>query len=138
MEVSSTEFDKIIRENEALRAQKEELEEVLRAIRAGEVDAIVGPPDMGGQVFTLKSAETPYRHFVENMNQGAAILDHDLTLLYCNRKFAEMAQEEINTLIGTGICKLMAPADADACLMLKNLPVDEKFTKEIVYYESPQ
>jgi hypothetical protein len=55
-----------------LRAAREAVE-TLRAIRGGEVDAIVvadGTP--GEQVFTLSSADRPYRMFVETMRDGAA------------------------------------------------------------------
>ena len=58
-----------------LQARLVEAEETLRAIRAGEVDALVvrdASPD--AQVFTLSSADRPYRMFVENMRDGAATL----------------------------------------------------------------
>jgi circadian clock protein KaiB len=45
-----------------------EMEETMRAIRAGEVDGFVVSDCDGGQcVFTLISADHPYRMFVENM-----------------------------------------------------------------------
>ncbi|MGO8931332.1 MAG: PAS domain-containing protein [Limisphaerales bacterium] len=49
---------------------------------AGEVDALV----MGEEVYTLKGAETPYRLLIESMNEGAATLAADGTILYCNRR----------------------------------------------------
>jgi hypothetical protein len=56
-----------------VHARLREAEETLRAIRSGEVDALVvqdESPD--AQVFTLSSADRPYRMFVENMRDGAA------------------------------------------------------------------
>ena len=44
-----------------LRARLAEAEETLRAIRSGEVDAIVVSGPDGNRVFTLEGADTPYR-----------------------------------------------------------------------------
>ncbi len=52
-----------------------ELEEILHAIRHGEVDAVVVSAATGDRVFTLQGAEHPYRVLVESMNEGAATLD---------------------------------------------------------------
>ncbi len=74
-----------------LGAQLAEAVETLRAIRAGEVDALVvadGAP--GEQVFTLESADRPYRMFVENMRDGAATVSDSGIVLYANQRFAEL------------------------------------------------
>jgi hypothetical protein len=66
-----------------LRARLSEAEETLRAIRNGEVDALVvhdATPD--AQVFTLSSADRPYRMFVEHMRDGAATVSQTGTVLY--------------------------------------------------------
>jgi hypothetical protein len=56
-----------------VRARLTEAEETLRAIRNGEVDALVVQDNSpAAQVFTLSSADRPYRMFVENMRDGAA------------------------------------------------------------------
>lgn len=53
----------------------EEAENTLRAIGAGEVDAFVVSDGGDAQrVFTLTTADRPYRMFVENMHEGAATL----------------------------------------------------------------
>ena len=57
MKTPSKSEAKLLRENAELRARLDEAEETLRAIRAGEVDALV----IGEQVYSLKGAETPYR-----------------------------------------------------------------------------
>ena len=66
--------DKQLLQLEELRMRLEEAEETLRAIRKGEVDALVVSGPQGDQVYTLKGAEQPYRVFVETMNEGAATL----------------------------------------------------------------
>ena len=40
----------------------------------------------------LKGGGNPYRVFVESMKEGAATLDPEGTILYCNNCFAEMVK----------------------------------------------
>lgn len=70
-----------------LRTRVHELEETFLAIKRGSVDAVVVNGDEGEQVFTLQGAEHPYRVLVETMNDGAATLDEDGTVLYANTSF---------------------------------------------------
>ncbi|MEI8234170.1 MAG: PAS domain S-box protein [Verrucomicrobiota bacterium] len=88
-------------ENQALRAQKEESEETLEAMRRGEVDALVVNTPQGERLFTLAGAERPYRALIEQMQQGAATLSQDGTIHYANRAFANMVNHPLETLIGT-------------------------------------
>ena len=92
-------------ENAELRARLEEAEETLRAIRAGEVDALV----MGEEVYTLKGAERPYRLLIESMNEGAATVTRDGTVLYCNQRFAQMAATTTEQIIGSCLCERVVP-----------------------------
>ena len=61
-------------QTETLRARLAEAEEMLRAIRQGEIDALVVEGAGGNQVYTLHSAEEPYRNLVEQMQEGAVVL----------------------------------------------------------------
>jgi diacylglycerol kinase family enzyme len=52
-----------------LRRRLEEAEDTLHAIRTGEVDALViGGPD-GEVIYTLTTADYPYRLMIDEMNQ---------------------------------------------------------------------
>ena len=77
-----------------------ELEETLRAIRMGEVDAVLVSGPHGDQVFTLQGAEHPYRLMVETIDEGAATLADDGTVLYANRSFAEIFDVPLEKFIG--------------------------------------
>lgn len=98
-------------EIEALRARLEEAEETLRAIRAGEVDALVVTRPEGEQVFTLKGADHSYQVLIEAMNEGAAVLMKDGTILYANRRFSEMLKVPLERLIGASIQPFVDPKD---------------------------
>ncbi len=88
-----------------LRLRLEEAEETIRAIRSGAVDAFVVEVPHGARVYTLQSADRPYRLLVEEMQQGALTLREDGTIAYCNRRFAD--------LIGTPPEQLMGVAFRD-------------------------
>jgi PAS domain S-box-containing protein len=53
--------DQLLRENERLRAELAEVQETLRAIQSGGVDAVVVNGPAGEQLFTLRGAEYAYR-----------------------------------------------------------------------------
>ena len=83
-----------------LRTRLSEVEEALGAIQRGEVDALVVSGPVGEQIYTLQGAEHPYRVMVEAINEGAATLLLDGTILYSNRQFAEMLGQPLEKLIG--------------------------------------
>jgi PAS domain S-box-containing protein len=83
-----------------LQGRVAELEETLRAIRMGEVDAVLVSGPQGDQVFTLQGAEHPYRLMVETIDEGAATLADDGTVLYANRSFAEIFDVPLEKFIG--------------------------------------
>ena len=56
--------EQLIVENEELHSRLVETEGTLLAIQSGEVDAIVVSGAKGEQVYSLSSAETPYRIFL--------------------------------------------------------------------------
>jgi PAS domain S-box-containing protein len=101
----------LLLENEELRLRLTEAEEALNAIRNGEVDAIVVSGTDGEKVFSLASAETPYRIIVEEMNEGAVSLSPDGTILYCNRRFAEIVSTPSEKIIGSDFIRFVAEND---------------------------
>ena len=98
----------LLRKNAELRAQLAEAQEILRAIQSGEVDAFVVKGPQGEQIFTLKSAEQTYRVLVETMNEGAATLAADGTMLYCNQRLADLVGIPLEQIIGSPAAQLVA------------------------------
>ncbi len=97
-----------------LEARLEESEETLDAIRRGEVDALVvaGPADEH-QVYTLESADRPYRILIEQIGEGAVTLSDDGIVLYCNRRLAGMVGEAQERVIGRPLAQFVAAEDRD-------------------------
>ncbi|MBI2818263.1 MAG: PAS domain S-box protein [Acidobacteria bacterium] len=89
----------------------QEAEATLDAIRSGKVDAIVVDVRGGKKVFTLAGADHVYRVFVERMNEGAAVLGSDHTVLHCNTRFARLLGARLQKVIGSSMLDLVFPDD---------------------------
>lgn len=94
-----------------LRTRLEEAEETLRAIRNGEVDTLVIPRPQGDEIFELKGAEHLYRVFLDTMNEGAATLTPEGTVLYCNHRLAGMLKTSPDRVVGSPIYQFIPPAE---------------------------
>lgn len=94
-----------------LEARLQEAEETLRAIRSGEVDALVISGPEGEQIYTLKTAEHPYRVLVEAMGEGAVTLSHEGTILYCNQSFAALLKRPSERVVGATFSQFISLAD---------------------------
>ncbi|MGV3772763.1 MAG: ATP-binding protein [Verrucomicrobiales bacterium] len=78
-----------------------ESESMLEAIRSGEVEALIVRGKDGEQIFRLEGADHSYRLFVEVMSEGAVTVNREGIILYCNKRFCDMAQISIEEVIGT-------------------------------------
>lgn len=103
--------EQIISENEELRSRLAEMEDALAAIRNGEVDAIMVSGSQGEQVYSVSSAETPYRTFIEKMSEGAVTLTKEGTILYCNPRFAALVKSPYEKVIGSSLKRFITPDD---------------------------
>lgn len=103
--------EQLIKENEGLQFRLVETEEALAAIRSGEVDAIIVPGRKGEQVYSISSAETPYRTFIEEMDEGAVTLSGEGLIIYCNRRFSELVNEPVERVIGSYFKRFIVPND---------------------------
>ena len=83
-----------------LRALLDDAYDTLRAIRVGEVDAVLVQGPRGYQLFTLEGAYESYRVLIEEMNQGAVTLSADGSILYCNRRFADLLKMPGEKILG--------------------------------------
>jgi PAS domain S-box-containing protein len=101
-------IDQLVRENAELRRRLEEAEDALRALRAGEVDAVF-VDGVREQVYTLEEPDKPYRLLVEQMPQSAATLSVNGTILYCNRRFVHLVKRPLQELMGKPLGDLLAP-----------------------------
>ncbi len=127
--------EQLIIENKELQSRLAETEETLAAIRGGEVDAIMVPGRDGEQVYSISSAETPYRTFIEEMNEGAVTLSGEGLVIYCNQRFAELVNEPIERVIGSYFKRFIIPNDRskfDKLLAHKKQNINNVLTVSLV------
>jgi signal transduction histidine kinase len=103
-ETQPVSHEKLLEENRDLRIRLQEAEQAIEAIRSGGVDALVVPGEED-RIFTLEGAETPYRSFVEHMQEGAVSMGLDGTILYCNQRFADMLGLPLERIIGSNFAR---------------------------------
>src|SRR5688572_10823570 len=96
---------------DTLRVRLAEAEEMLKAIRQGEIDALVVEGAGGSQVYTLHSADEPYRHLVEEMQEGAVVITERGDILYANARFAAMVGEPLESVVGSRAERFVSGTD---------------------------
>ncbi len=94
-----------------LKSRLAEAEDTLRALRSGEVDALVVDGESGPQIFTLKSAAEPYRLLVEQMREGAMTFSQQGVILYCNEAFADIVGKSAPGIIGSSVLNYLSERD---------------------------
>ncbi|RPJ51605.1 MAG: PAS domain-containing protein [Chloroflexi bacterium] len=105
-------------QNQQIQSRLEEAEEALRAIGSGEVDALVVYGDQGERIYTLQGAEHAYRVMVESIHEGAANIKEDGTILYCNKRLAEMLEMPLEVVLGSSFHNYLMPAQKETFLEL--------------------
>src|SRR5262245_56572704 len=116
-----------------LRARLEEAEETIQAIRTGKTDAVGVSGPKGHKINTLHGSDHSYRVLLEDMNEGAATLLPDSSVLYCNRAFADMLQIPIEKVVGCFANDIVAQSDRQLFLDLLRSGQQEKVKAEITF-----
>ena len=95
-----------------LRERLDTAEEILRALRDGEVDAIVAAGPDGDRVYTLNGADVAYRLMVQNMAEGAVTVSSNGLILFSNERLASMLAIPHQRVIGSSFYDYILPEDA--------------------------
>jgi len=88
-----------------------EAADMLRAIRYGEIDALVVEGPGRSQIYTLHSAEEPYRVLVEQMQEGAVVLSDRGDIVFANASFAALVDEPLESVVGSRMDRFVAESD---------------------------
>jgi two-component system CheB/CheR fusion protein len=102
-----TENERLASQVEELRLRLEEAEQALEAIRTGQAESLVVEGPNGPRIFSLEGADHSYRVLVEAMNEGAATLGEDGTILYCNTRLAGMLELPLERVMGSAILRFL-------------------------------
>ncbi|WP_454061699.1 PAS domain S-box protein [Candidatus Nitrospira salsa] len=114
-------------EEDRLRQRLQEAEDTLEAIRTGAVDALVVEKDGGEQVYTLTTADHLYRRIVDDMAQGAVVMDIDGIILHCNTTFAQMVAQSSDSLLGLPFQDCLLEKDQSS--FLEQLPLSQSHSQ---------
>ena len=94
-----------------LRARLHDAEATLEAIRSGAVDAVVVSGPGGDETRAFEGATHPYHVLLNAMSDGAALLSPDGTILFGNRRLAEIAHAPPESVRGSRFPQFAAPAE---------------------------
>jgi PAS domain S-box-containing protein len=92
---------------EELRRQIADLRAALNAISEGGVDAVVVGDEGREQIYTLTSADRPYRVIVESMGEGAATISARGVILFANSQLSQILGVPGDAMIGRDIGSLV-------------------------------
>lgn len=114
-----------------LEARLEEAEETLRAIREGEIDAVVVRGSTSEQVFTLEGGAQSYRTFMEAMDIGAAAFDADGQLIYANQALCKLLDQPAGSLTGQALSGFLDAVNQTIFRRLLAQALEERQSAEI-------
>jgi PAS domain S-box-containing protein len=107
-------YEELKSQNEELANRLEEAEQLIEAIKAGEVDAFAFKRNNQSQVFTLESRDHAYRLLLENFGEGALTLSEDGLIVYTNNYFHDLLDVSFQGVIGKYISDFIHPDSIDA------------------------
>lgn len=96
---------------EELELRLAEAEDTLRAIREGEVDAVIVSGSRGEQVFSLVGTDSIYRLIVETMKEAAFTVTFEGRILFCNAQFGEFVKRPLEQIVGHLLREFVAEDD---------------------------
>jgi PAS domain S-box-containing protein len=114
-----------------LEARLYEAEETLRAIREGEIDAVVIKGGAIEQVFTLEGDGQSYRTFMEAMDIGAAAFDAEGQLLYANQALHKLLDRPAGALSGQELLGILDAVNQTTFRRLLTQALKERQSSEI-------
>jgi PAS domain S-box-containing protein len=78
-----------------------ESEQLIDAIRAGEVDAFAVNENNKAEIYTLQSGDYAYRILIEQFGEGAINITEDGLIVYTNTYFVDLLQTDYEKVIGS-------------------------------------
>lgn len=92
-----------------LKGRLEEAENLIAAIKAGEVDAFALYNSKESEIFTLQSSDYAYRVLIEEFSEGAVNITEDGLIVYTNNFFCDLLKLPYEKVIGSSFTDLVHP-----------------------------
>ena len=96
-------IEQLILRIKELEDRLEESEQMVEAIKAGEVDAFAINDEGESNIFTLQSADYTYRLLIEEFGEGAMNITEEGLIVYTNRYFPSLLNIAYDKVIGHSI-----------------------------------
>lgn len=107
--MESTSNEQLLRRIEELESRLEESEQLIDAIKAGEVDAFAIASTNETEIYTLQSGDYAYRVLIEQFGEGAINVTEEGLIVYTNAQFCELLQMPYEKVIGTSLFDFIHP-----------------------------
>lgn len=101
--------NKLLAEIEELKAKLAEADQLIQAIKDGEVDAFAIGSDAAPEIYTLQTGDYAYRILIEEIGEGALNATEDGLIVYTNKTFYELVGLPYEKVIGTSIFDYVHP-----------------------------
>ena len=111
--MESVSNEQLIRRIEELENRLEESEQLIEAIKAGEVDAFAIGSTNETEIYTLQSGDYAYRVLIEQFGEGAINVTEEGLIVYTNAHFFELLQLPYEKVIGNSLFDFIAPDSLD-------------------------
>ena len=95
-----------------LKNKLSEANQLIQAIKDGEVDAFAMGSGQTPEVYTLQSGDYAYRVLIEEFGEGALNATEEGLIVYTNRGFFELVGLSYETVIGSNIFDFVDPGSA--------------------------
>lgn len=96
-----------------LESRLAESEQLIDAIKAGEVDAFAISNNNRQEVYTLQSGDYAYRVLIEEFGEGAVNVTEDGIVVYTNACFCDLIKQPYENVIGSRILDWVHPDSGD-------------------------
>lgn len=117
-----------------LESRLEESEQLIDAIKAGEVDAFAIRNEHTSEVFTLQSGDYAYRLLIEEIDEGALNVTEDGLIVYTNPYFCHLLRLPYEKVIGHSITEFIDSSSLLVFQELFNTSLTKKSKGEINFF----
>jgi PAS domain S-box-containing protein len=108
MHIDQSQEDLLLR-IEDLESRLMESEQLIEAIKAGEVDAFALNTNSVHEIYTLQTGDYAYRVLIEEFGEGAVNLSEEGLIVYTNTYFLELLHLKYQDVIGRSIFSFIDP-----------------------------
>ncbi len=125
-------IDDLLKKIESLEERLADSEQLIDAIRAGEVDAFAVNKNNQPEIYTLQSGDYAYRVLIEEIGEGAVNISEDGLIVYTNSSFTELIGIPYEKVIGRFIADFVHAESKEKFISLFNESLHGRSKGEII------